>query len=246
MMANPAYTVDEFVFQLKDSRVRMIATQKSLLKVAAEAARRVGIAEDHIILTGDDRDDTGKFKHFASIRNVAGTNRYRRTGMQPDDLAFLVNSSSTTGQPKGVMFIHKNIVSNILQLSAAEGDELSGDGGRDGQGDQILALLPFYHAYGQISLLILTTLLTFLSLNCCLHQSLYNGCTTIVMAKFDIEDFAVLSGDIELHSLTLCLRLRFYLPNILWLIITTFQPENDEFRCGTHDKRPCGSSICPN
>ena len=148
--ANPGYTVDELAFQLKDSGAKGLVTQKSSLKVATEAAKRVGIPEDRIVLIGDEKDPSMKFKHFSSIRNPAGTNRYRRTKADPKkDLAFLVYSSGTTGHPKGVMLSHENIVANILQGKAAESGNLSWEGGPDGKGDNILAFLPFFHIYGQ-------------------------------------------------------------------------------------------------
>lgn len=147
--ANPGYTVDELAFQLKDSGAAALVTQKALLPVASKAAKAVGIPDDRIILLGDDRDNTMRFKHFQSIRNLAGTSRYRRTKANPrEDLSFLVYSSGTTGHPKGVMLSHRNIVSNILMGKVSEGGELSWDGGPDGQGDRILAFLPFYHIYG--------------------------------------------------------------------------------------------------
>ncbi|KAI4241871.1 MAG: hypothetical protein L6R40_004270 [Gallowayella cf. fulva] len=179
--ANPGYTVDELAFQLKDSGAAALVTQKALLPVASKAAKAVGIPDDRIILLGDDRDNTMRFKHFQSIRNLAGTSRYRRTKANPrEDLSFLVYSSGTTGHPKGVMLSHRNIVSNILMGKVSEGGELSWDGGPDGQGDRILAFLPFYHIYG---------------LNCHIHQAMYSGLTTIVMSKFGIERFcAVVQG----------------------------------------------------
>ena len=147
--ANPGYTVDELTFQLKDCGARGLVTQKSVLSVAVEAAKRVGIPEDRIILMGDERDESMKFKHFLSIRNVAGTARFRRTKMNPkDDLAFLVYSSGTTGHPKGVMLTHENIVANILMLKVGEAGNLSWNGESDGKGDKLLTFLPFFHIYG--------------------------------------------------------------------------------------------------
>ena len=148
--ANPGYTVDELAFQLKDAGATAMVTQKSLLEVATRAAKRVGIPDDRIILIGDERDPSFRFKHFSSVKNTAGTNRYRRTKAKPDeDLAFLVYSSGTTGYPKGVMLSHRNIVSNILMLRAGEAGNLTWNGGPNGDGDNILAFLPFYHIYGK-------------------------------------------------------------------------------------------------
>ncbi|MCJ1247023.1 hypothetical protein MMC30_004234 [Trapelia coarctata] len=173
--ANPGYTIDELAFQLKDSGAKALATQKPFLKVALEAAKCVGIPDDRVILIGDERDPTARYKHFTSVINTAGTNRYRRTKLNPkEDLAFLVYSSGTTGHPKGVMLCHENITSNIMMLKAGEGDNLTWGGGPDGNGDNVLAFLPFFHIYG---------------LTCLVHQSMYSGITLTIMSKFEIEKF---------------------------------------------------------
>lgn len=44
--------------------------------------------------------------------------RYISEGVRPDDLATLLYTSGTTGQPKGVMLTHANIVSNIKSVLA--------------------------------------------------------------------------------------------------------------------------------
>ncbi|KAI9882602.1 MAG: hypothetical protein M1823_005649 [Watsoniomyces obsoletus] len=175
--ANPGYNVEELAFQLKDAGAKGIVTQKACLSTARKACRAVGLPESRIILIGDERDETGQFKHFSSMRNNSEATRYRRAKINPKtDLAFLVYSSGTTGYPKGVMLSHTNIVSNILMLVVGEAGHLSWNNGEDGSGDRALAFLPFFHIYG---------------LTCLIHQSLYVGMTLIVMAAFDIEDFCV-------------------------------------------------------
>ena len=189
--ANPGYTAEELAFQLKDSRAKALVTQTPFLKTAVKAAMQAGIPEDRIILMGDDKDESMRFKHFSSIRNLASTSRYRRTKAHPrNDLAFLVYSSGTTGYPKGVMLCHENIVTNILMLKAGEGENLTWNGGPDGNGDSILAFLPFFHIYGRRCIQIYKNpSKTSAGLNCLMCQSLYSGLRLVVMPKFDLENF---------------------------------------------------------
>ncbi len=56
-----------------------------------------------------------------------------------DDLATVIFSSGSTGDPKGVMLSHYNIGSNIAQL-----EQVFGLGKRD----RILGILPFFHSFG--------------------------------------------------------------------------------------------------
>lgn len=183
--ANPAYTAEELAHQLKDSGARALATQKSLLPTALKAAAIAGIEQDMVILLGDERDSEGRFKHFTSVRNISGATRYRKSKIKPDtDLAFLVYSSGTTGLPKGVMLTHRNIIANVLQNGAIEGGHLDPVGGIEGQGERILAFLPFFHIYG---------------LTCLVHQCLYIGGVLVVMARFDLQRFCEL---IEKHKIS--------------------------------------------
>jgi long-subunit acyl-CoA synthetase (AMP-forming) len=46
------------------------------------------------------------------------------------------------------MLTHSNICSNLLQLHASESGNLDWKGGPTGEGDKILAFLPFFHIYG--------------------------------------------------------------------------------------------------
>ncbi|MGE5324971.1 MAG: AMP-binding protein [Actinomycetota bacterium] len=56
-----------------------------------------------------------------------------------DDLATVIFSSGSTGEPKGVMLSHHNVISNIRQMTQVF--DL-------GAGDKLLGILPFFHSFG--------------------------------------------------------------------------------------------------
>lgn len=63
----------------------------------------------------------------------------REKKVQLDDLATVIFSSGSTGEPKGVMLSHYNIGSNIEQM-----EQVFGLGRRD----CVLGVLPFFHSFG--------------------------------------------------------------------------------------------------
>ncbi|KAI1082752.1 acetyl-CoA synthetase-like protein [Whalleya microplaca] len=171
--ANPTYTVKELAFQMKDSAVKGIVTQLPLLPTVLEAAKVIGLPEDRIVLLGDARDPSGRFKHFTEVRSSRGPVAQKPQVDPRKDIAFLVYSSGTTGLPKGVMLTHYNIVANLAQLEFV--DRFNGlyhSGGPDGKGDKQLAVLPFFHVYG---------------LTCIALQALRMGLQVVVLPKFELE-----------------------------------------------------------
>jgi long-chain acyl-CoA synthetase len=79
-----------------------------------------------------------------------------------EDVALLAPTGGTTASPKAVMLTHRNLVANALQLRAWSG----GEDGTEG----VMAVLPFFHAYG---------------LSACLLTGLAMGATVHLHPRFE-------------------------------------------------------------
>ncbi|KAK5059576.1 hypothetical protein LTR69_006165 [Exophiala sideris] len=141
-----------------------MATHVACLEVAKEAALLAGMSTDRIILVGD-HDPKGIVKHYSSL--LYDSTAVTKVAIDPEeDVAFLVYSSGTTGLPKGVMLTHRNIVANVLQVTAMDLGEV------DWRTDRYVGFLPMYHIYGlAVSVL----------------APIYRGLTMHIMQKFELE-----------------------------------------------------------
>jgi acyl-CoA synthetase (AMP-forming)/AMP-acid ligase II len=161
---NPLYTVEELTAQLTDAGASYLLTIPSLLDKAIEAAGRSGVRE--VLVLGEAQGATP----FAAL--LAADHQPPAVTIVPRrDLATLPYSSGTTGLPKGVMLSHHNLVANLCQLQSVLelGEEEIG-----------VAVLPFFHAYGQVVLMAAT---------------LRAGGTLVTMPRFDLEQFLAILQD---------------------------------------------------
>jgi acyl-[acyl-carrier-protein]-phospholipid O-acyltransferase/long-chain-fatty-acid--[acyl-carrier-protein] ligase len=89
---------------------------------------------------------------FSALLPVSLLERSLGRGKRPvelDDLATVIFSSGSTGDPKGVMLSHYNIASNIAQLEQVFGLTPK---------DRVLGVLPFFHSFGFTGTLFLPAL----------------------------------------------------------------------------------------
>jgi long-chain acyl-CoA synthetase len=94
------------------------------------------------VLTLDEVIDRGR---LALARDPASAERYREgaAAVRPDSLATIVYTSGTTGDPKGVMLTHGNIVSNLIATQGWLGLDPT---------DRILSFLPLSHVFERVVL----------------------------------------------------------------------------------------------
>lgn len=84
------------------------------------------------------------FNHFSELLELGKTHQDQtkldkaKSSIQPGDLATLLYTSGTTGNPKGVMLSHSNLVSNFLAVRHLTPVHA---------GDKVLSFLPLNHIY---------------------------------------------------------------------------------------------------
>ncbi|KZP31139.1 phenylacetyl-CoA ligase [Athelia psychrophila] len=168
--SNPAYTVDELVYQLELTKAKLVITTAAVVETASAAARKVGLTPDRIILLTPEasqhctvdtlvREGLSQKQQFRERTLTAGEGKTK--------LALLSFSSGTTGKPKAVAITHYAVIANIIQMAVHQK-------GRFQPGDVSLAVLPFFHIYG----LVVT-----------MHYSLFCGATVTVIDKFSFLPF---------------------------------------------------------
>ncbi|KAF3010679.1 hypothetical protein E8E13_005541 [Curvularia kusanoi] len=176
--ANPGYSADELAYQLENAEAKGLVTTKAFLNTALQAAQKIGLREDRVILLGAEKDPSHRVKHWTNIRKTSGALRYRRRKASPSSLSFLAYSSGTTGLPKGVMLTHRNIIADVLQIHGSVGHHYSP------QTDKFLGVLPFFHIYGLTGLV---------------HQILHRGIECVVLPSFTLPVFL---SAIQTHKIT--------------------------------------------
>jgi acyl-CoA synthetase (AMP-forming)/AMP-acid ligase II len=155
---NPIYTVDELTFQLRDAGARFLLTVPPFLDRALAAAGAASVEEVFVLGEADGATP------FSSL--LAAGDTPPAVDLDPaTDLVSLPYSSGTTGLPKGVMLTHRNLVANLSQCRPVLVSE---------EGDRLIAVLPFFHIYGQVVLM---------------AAALWQGATLVSMPRFDLEDF---------------------------------------------------------
>ncbi|WP_069171289.1 4-coumarate--CoA ligase family protein [Streptomyces griseus] len=156
---HPLATPEEFAKQLGDSGARWIVTVSPLLDVARRAAALAGGVRE--IFVCDQAEG-----HTSVLDMLGSTAPEPTVVIDPDeDIAALPYSSGTTGVPKGVMLTHRSIGTNLEQLRPFV---------PIGEGDRVLAVLPFFHIYGLTALM---------------NAPLRYGATVVVLPRFDLAPF---------------------------------------------------------
>jgi long-chain acyl-CoA synthetase len=153
---SPVYTSHEVRYQLEDSGARSIVCQDMLYEKVAKC----GAALDLVIVTNVNEYLPPLKRLFSRKTPVSGPVYWLQDllkGHPPkapvvaidakSDIAALPYTGGTTGNPKGVMLTHYNLVAAQVTASASLPGLQPG-------AEVVLAFLPFFHIYGQVVLML--------------------------------------------------------------------------------------------
>ena len=155
---SPVYTSHEVRFQLEDSGARAIICQDIL----HEKVARAGAALDLTVVTNVNEYLPTLKRLFSRKADIAARGNVhwlqdllkKYPAKAPDvaldpktDLAAMPYTGGTTGNPKGVMLTHYNLVA---AQAMAQATFSAFEPGRE----VILAFLPFFHIYGQVVIML--------------------------------------------------------------------------------------------
>ncbi|MGX7760945.1 long-chain-fatty-acid--CoA ligase [Streptomyces angustmyceticus] len=149
----------EITHVLRDSGAKMLVCAGPLLEDGAKSAGTAAIPVLAVLPGGD----AGIPRLDELAAHALPIDRY--VPREPADIALVLYTSGTTGQAKGAMLTHFNVVMNVDTTMLSPFD-LQPD-------DFLLCCLPLHHAFGQI---------------CAMNACFRAGASLVLMERFDAEE----------------------------------------------------------
>ena len=130
---NYMLTPGELNFILGDSKTSIIITSSEFIEIARQLRLRLEHLKNIITIDGNFPDATALSALFENVGPIDSA-----SPVEPEDVACILYTSGTTGQPKGVMLTHRNLISNVTACINRV---------KITDRDNFLCLLPIFHSF---------------------------------------------------------------------------------------------------
>jgi len=131
-------TPDEMAYVLRDSGTDLLVTHSSQLKTAAAAAQ---LAQTKLAVVGPLPPGLENLPPRLEVAATAGPALPTYVSREAEDVAVVFYTSGTTGEPKGALLTHLNLVMNAT-VNVFDANDVRPD-------DVVLGCLPLFHTFGQ-------------------------------------------------------------------------------------------------
>ncbi len=136
---NPSYKEREIAYQISTSEAVALIVQHSLLSLVKSVREQTPDLRHLLVVGAEQEQPTSGIVSFERLLTSFPSIPPTSVNHAWEDVVVLPYSSGTTGQPKGVMLSHKNLVINACQSIATA---------QITSADRMLCSLPLYHIYG--------------------------------------------------------------------------------------------------
>ncbi len=148
---NYAGKIDAVESAIKQCNIKVVVTTRKVLEKTGFQLSGVEIiyvedVKDSLTVTGDTRSQRLKkrlsvlrAKAWIGLAKTMPSLLLKGVRAKSGDVAAIMFTSGSTGDPKGVMWSHANVLSNVWQVTHH---------GRFGADDRLLGILPFFHSFG--------------------------------------------------------------------------------------------------
>lgn len=140
---NPKLHVDEIAFMLSDSEARIFVFSPEFVEEARQLRPKHPQIAHWICMERFDG-----FEYYGDLLE-GERSKPPQVVIEPDDVAWLFYTSGTTGQPKGVMETHRNLVEVVQQLRLSSLKDAN-------EQDRVIHFAPIAHATTTVGLVYLS------------------------------------------------------------------------------------------
>ena len=170
---NPTLKEKELTYIFRDCSVKAAVTFEKHAEIFQTLKSR-GSDVPRVVLVGKEAE--GGALCFHDLLKEGGTS-FRRTPIQEDDLFLIVYTSGTTGEPKGVMLTHGNVLAVARVVAETQ---------RRSEQDRSVCFFPLTHITGIVNFF---------------ADSVSIGSTIVLQERFEVNEFLACFGRYQCTAL---------------------------------------------